>query len=244
MLQFYFPSQPQGRTHLYSCTTYLNIVLCVILLEGCITSKFLCISHCSVVGRWKVTETSSNNWYPLPFVSVFIWQGYNHWAENQNFLIKRTGGKIFSVFKSFKEVPPHRPGVTGAQRGEASLGAPLFHPVLSALGINITIALWHILKSQQSHSWLQPSPAHNLSLLLVQTGKTAWLMELQTKDLSSQLLQASSGVAASSWLKTEWLKKQRTPVLPSVRSLPHLSVCYCPSSSSLAAQMEMRWPNG
>lgn len=131
--------------HTCSCISFLNIVSCIILLRGCLTSKLLCISHCSFVGRWRVTEASSNNWYQLPFVSVFVGHSYNHGAENQNFLRKRTGGKIFSVLECtgqfFKEVTPHRPGVTGMQRGEANLGASLLPPVLSALEISVTTGL-------------------------------------------------------------------------------------------------------
>lgn len=70
-LQFYFPSQPQGRIRIYSWTTFLNIASHMILVEGCLASKqLLYTSHCSVVGRWRAAETSSNNWYQLPFVSV------------------------------------------------------------------------------------------------------------------------------------------------------------------------------
>lgn len=47
----FFPSQQQGRIHICFCTTFLNIVTCIIVLEGGLTSKLLCISHCSVVGR-------------------------------------------------------------------------------------------------------------------------------------------------------------------------------------------------
>lgn len=37
MLQFYFPSQPQGRIHIYSWTTFLNTASCIILV-GCLAS--------------------------------------------------------------------------------------------------------------------------------------------------------------------------------------------------------------
>lgn len=127
-LQFYFPSQPQGRIHIYSWPTFLSTVSCIILVEGCLASKQLpYISHCSVVGRWRATETSSNNWFQLPFVSVIgfsMEQLYplgrkpmlpSKEPNNENLhryfpppgsaRIVRTSGKIFSVLECSLTLP-------------------------------------------------------------------------------------------------------------------------------------------
>lgn len=102
MLQLYFPSQPEGRIFLYyylPSRSHTEKGSCLTLVEGCLASKqHLHISHCSAVGRLKAAETSSNNWYQLPFVSliVFIWNSYIHWAENQSSLIKSRAVKAYS----------------------------------------------------------------------------------------------------------------------------------------------------
>lgn len=159
MLQLYFPSQPQGRIFLYyylPSRSHTEKGSCLTLVEGCLASKqHLHISHCSAVGRLKAAETSSNNWYQLPFVSliVFIWNSYIHWAENQSSLIKSRAVKaysndspqtlhppagtmrirknVFSVLEGAltgqpsRELAPSKASVTGTKRGKASLGAAL-----------------------------------------------------------------------------------------------------------------------
>lgn len=154
-----FPSQPQGRIFLYyylPSRSHTEKGSCLTLVEGCLASKqHLHISHCSAVGRLKAAETSSNNWYQLPFVSliVFIWNSYIHWAENQSSLIKSRAVKaysndspqslhppagtmrirknVFSVLEGAltgqpsRELAPSKASVTGTKRGKASLGAAL-----------------------------------------------------------------------------------------------------------------------
>lgn len=72
MLWFYFPFQPQDTMHIY-WTTFLNIASYIIPVRHCLASKqLLYISHCSVLGRWRATETSSNHWYQFLFFSVTV----------------------------------------------------------------------------------------------------------------------------------------------------------------------------
>lgn len=85
--------------------------------------------------------------------------------------------EIFSVLEctglSFKEVTPHRPGVTGTQRGRASLGAPFLPPGPSSLEIDITAGLTAPPEVTAKPAVVTSTPAHDLSLLLIHTRKTA-----------------------------------------------------------------------
>lgn len=75
------------------------------------------------------------------------------------------------------------------------MGASLL-PVPSALEISVTTGLMAPPEVAAKPVMVTAIPAHDLSLLLIQTNKTMRLMKVPIKELSSQLLQASTSISS------------------------------------------------
>lgn len=148
--------------------------------------------------------------------------------------------------QSFKEVTPHKPGVTGTQGRKANLGASLLSPVPSALEFNITIGLMAPPEVTASHGYSLHPSAHDLSLLLIQTNKTDYGMTYGPSNKRTKFPTSTSFPYIGGHLLAEkWLAEETQNSCSPLCAVIATSACLLlPQCSPLTARTEMRWPNG